>query len=315
MNAAPAPSAPGPAAALPAAGAGAPLVSVCVCTFKRHGLLPLLLASLARQTLGLAQFEIVVVDNDAAGSAAGAVAEFGQMHPAVRLTYSVEPVSGLSHARNRTVRMARGQLLAFIDDDEQAEPDWLAELVGTFRKHNADLVLGPVHPIFAPGTPDWVRAVEQRPNPQRFATGQVVPAAVGGCGNALLVAAALGERHSEPFQVRFSRTGGEDGDLFNWLRQRGAHTVWCSSALAGEHIPPERQTLRFYLARSLRYSAVFWREQYQVMRGWKVVFQLLAGLGMAVAFGIAGVLLLVVSWRRAVPLLMVSMRGIGRVRG
>lgn len=172
MSAAPAPSAPGPAAALPAAGAGAPLVSVCVCTFKRHGLLPLLLASLARQTLGLAQFEIVVVDNDAAGSAAGAVAEFGPMHPAVRLTCSVEPVSGLSQARNRTVRMARGQLLAFIDDDEQAETDWLAELVGTFRKHNADLVLGPVHPIFAPGTPDWVRAIEQRPNPQRFATGQ-----------------------------------------------------------------------------------------------------------------------------------------------
>ena len=137
MNAAPAPSAPRPAAALPAAGAGAPLVSVCVGTFKRHGLLPLLLASLARQTLGLAQFEIVVVDNDAAGSAAGAVAEFGQMHPAVRLTYSVEPVSGLSHARNRTVRMARGQLLAFIDDDSRPSPigwpSWWAPFASTTR--------------------------------------------------------------------------------------------------------------------------------------------------------------------------------------
>lgn len=103
-----------------------PAVSVVIPTYRR--------ASLARTLRGLGVqetdlgFEVLVVDNDAAGSAAGIVAEHaGTIDAPVR--HIVEAQSGSAYARNRGIAEATAPVLALLDDDVEPQPGWLAAVV------------------------------------------------------------------------------------------------------------------------------------------------------------------------------------------
>ena len=95
-------------------------LTVVICTRDRPESLALTLASLARQSDS--GFEVVVVDNSRDGTAAPALV--GLQGLTVRCCH--EPVPGLSRARNRGLAEVRSELIAWIDDDEEADPDWIA---------------------------------------------------------------------------------------------------------------------------------------------------------------------------------------------
>ncbi|MFC5316250.1 glycosyltransferase family 2 protein, partial [Azospirillum rugosum] len=136
-----------------------PDISVLVCTFRRTHLLPNLLRRLAAQEhLGSLATEIVVVDNCPDRSAAETVATLAAEIPS--LHYVAEPRPGISNARNTGIRHLRGRLVAFIDDDEQPQPDWLHQLVKTQTETGADAVFGPVLPIFVKPVEDFPRLYE-----------------------------------------------------------------------------------------------------------------------------------------------------------
>ena len=150
-----------------------PHISVCVCTFKRPTRLERLLECLEGQaTDGLFKYSIVVVDNDVLESARSVVEAYaGRL--SVPLAYAVEPRQNIALARNASVRMATGELVAFVDDDEEPSRDWLRVLYEVLVEYGADGVLGPVVPIFAEGAPVWAVKGQlfQRP---AFRTGEVV---------------------------------------------------------------------------------------------------------------------------------------------
>jgi glycosyltransferase involved in cell wall biosynthesis len=105
--------------------------SVVICTRNRAALLDKAIASLRRQTLGL-PFEVVVVDNDSSDRTPALVRQAMPHLPLLR--YVHEPTLGLSHARNRGWREARGQWIAFLDDDAVADVNWLASLHATIGR-------------------------------------------------------------------------------------------------------------------------------------------------------------------------------------
>ncbi|MDY6835115.1 MAG: glycosyltransferase family 2 protein [Chloroflexota bacterium] len=77
--------------------------------------------------------------------------------PPVRVLLN-EGISGLSEARNVGVRAAVGEIIAFVDDDAIAEPDWLANLVNPFQSSNDSIVAvgGKAVPIWPSGErPGW----------------------------------------------------------------------------------------------------------------------------------------------------------------
>lgn len=113
----------GCASALPSAG---PLVSVAVCTRDRTALIGATLASLTRQSY--ANLEILVIDNAPSDDATARLVR--ERFPAMR--YVCEPRKGLNHARNRAFAEAQGAIVAFIDDDAIADPDWARTLVPLF---------------------------------------------------------------------------------------------------------------------------------------------------------------------------------------
>jgi glycosyltransferase involved in cell wall biosynthesis len=60
---------------------------------------------------------------------------------------------GLLESRNRGVELANGDVVAFIDDDAIAKPDWIAGLVETYRRHDAIAAGGRMAPLWVAGKP------------------------------------------------------------------------------------------------------------------------------------------------------------------
>src|SRR6185503_5190541 len=94
-----------------------PTFSVIVPSYERHAHLPRLLACLARQTC--ADFEVILIDQSASRWAVPD--EFSSLD----ILYEHTDLKGTSRARNLGAWLARGDILAFTDDDCQPEPDWL----------------------------------------------------------------------------------------------------------------------------------------------------------------------------------------------
>lgn len=230
------------------ASAARPTTSVCIATFRRPEKLGLLLDDLARQEW--LPDEVVVVDNDLHASAGPVLEARRRTGYPCALVQGLQPRQNISLTRNRTVELARGDWLAFLDDDERVPPDWLRRLMECRAETAADGVLGPVVPLLPATAPAWIRRGAFHDWP-RLPTGTAVPANRLRFGNVLLARDAL-RPHRGPFDPGCGLTGGEDGDLLNRMRLAGARLVWCDEACVTEPIDPSRLRLRWLWLRALR---------------------------------------------------------------
>lgn len=127
-----------------AADAASPVaVSLIICTRNRAESLAKTLEALRHQALpdGL-EWELLVVDNGSTDETAGVVDRAAIGMPHLRSVY--EPRAGLSAARNCGLRHARGQAIAWTDDDVVPAPEWLARLTAPLLRDEADATLGTV---------------------------------------------------------------------------------------------------------------------------------------------------------------------------
>jgi succinoglycan biosynthesis protein ExoM len=225
-----------------------PLISVCVCTYQRPRQLRQLLESLNQQaTKGLFNFSIVVVDNDARQSARSIVKSCAE-RLSVPIAYGVEPRQNIALARNASVAMATGGLVAFVDDDEEPSSDWLRTLYEVLIEYGVDGVIGRVVPRFEEDAPFWAVNgwVFQRPV---FETGEVIHWTAAATNNALVKREVLLELDG-PFRTQFG-AGGEDRDLFRRAIERGRVFVWSAESVCHERVPRERTRVAFQLRRAL----------------------------------------------------------------
>lgn len=225
-----------------------PLVSVCICTYRRPALLKRSLEALSKQsTEGRFTYSVVVADNDCDESARRITSEFSSTS-AVEVTYCVEPEQNIALARNKAVQSASGDYVALIDDDEFPVEDWLAKMLEACSEHRADGVLGPVRPFFDDKPPDWlVRGrLCERPEHQ---TGLVLQWWQTRTGNVLFRREIL-TGIIEPFRREFGN-GGEDQDFFRRMMERGHRFVWCNEAAVYEVVPAERRSRRYFWRRAL----------------------------------------------------------------
>jgi len=103
-------------------------ISVILCTYNRCRSLAKALDSIAASTLpNSVEWEVLVVDNNSSDRTREVVEEFCNRH-AGRFRHLFEPKEGKSRALNAGVRHARGDILAFTDDDVTVEPTWLQNL-------------------------------------------------------------------------------------------------------------------------------------------------------------------------------------------
>lgn len=230
----------------------APHIEVCICTYKRCELLArLLLALQEQQTEGRFTYSILVVDNDALGSASDMVGEFSAKS-GVRTSYHVQPKQNIALARNLAVEKASGDYIAFIDDDEFPIKSWLLTLYTNCVERNVDGVLGPVKPHFDVTPPAWV-VKGKFYDRASYPTGMVIDWRKGRTGNVLL------RKHvfnglEQPFNPEFRN--GEDQEFFHRVIDRGLVFIWCEEAVAYEVVPPIRWKRSFMLRRALLRGAM-----------------------------------------------------------
>jgi glycosyltransferase involved in cell wall biosynthesis len=131
-----------------------PAISTVICTYNRCALLREALSSLTAQSLPSSQFEVIVVDDGSTDATRAVAAEFADKLP---LTVITQTNSGLSAARNAGWRAARAPLVAYLDDDARAAPDWLERILAAFAAApEAAVVGGPVHPRWEKPRPAWL---------------------------------------------------------------------------------------------------------------------------------------------------------------
>ncbi len=244
-------------------------ISVCICTYHRPALLTRLLQELEKQDTGdLFTYSVVVVDNDAQQSAKATAAEFAKR---LELVYCVEPERNIAAVRNTAVRQAQGDFIAFIDDDEYPEKDWLLQLFKTCTEHNVAGVLGPVEPYFEEASKARILDVRIFVRP-RHETGHDIDWTGCRTGNVLIRRSILAGV-AEPFDRKFG-TGGEDMDFFRRMSEQKHVFIWCDEAVAHELVPKERQTRRYLLRRAFYRGQVSLK--YPTDRLQKVVKSLIA---------------------------------------
>jgi glycosyltransferase involved in cell wall biosynthesis len=229
-----------------------PSVCLCVPTFRRPEGLRKLLAHVERLTYA-GVLAVIVVDNDADGRDGATVVD--EMTPTFRfpLTCIVEPRRGHTYAYNRAFQAAcrttpAPDYVAVLDDDEYPEPHWLGEMINVAQTYNADIVGGPVFPVF--DDPDHWLAKSGLYAPARNQTGPV--AMVYGAGNMLIKRGVLEQYLDEPFLHAFAFTGGSDYDFFWRCRNDGRSFAWADDATVRETMPPSRTSVGYLLRRKFR---------------------------------------------------------------
>lgn len=283
------------------------LVSVLIPTFRRpDSFLRAARSVLAQQ--GVRDFELIAVDNSPEGSAFAAFAQI-ESEATIPFRWTHAPTPGVSQARNAALALAHGDLVAWLDDDEEAAPGWLAALVATRRETGAQSVFGPVtaraqtHNAQA----QFAERIYSRTGPAQ--SGLI--ADTYGIGNSLQPRSLFGGR--APFDTSADQSGGEDDLLFASLREAGAMFAWAADAEVIEHLGAERTRLAHGLKRAFAYgqgpSETAWAERnYGALARHMVI-----GAGQALVFGAASAIVLAGSTPHALKLLDRAVRGAGKV--
>jgi succinoglycan biosynthesis protein ExoM len=234
-------------------------LTIAIPTYRRPAMLGQCIDSLLPQIED--GVEILVVDNDPAGSAKDQVESYG--HAALRFAHEARP--GVVQARNRAVADSRGAYLAFIDDDEIARSGWIAALL-----RHAEMGLaasfGMVVPKYlgsvAPGLQTLLDDLYTR-DLKRPADADISGNWIHvGTGNSLFQK-QICFTTPDPFAAKLNGTGGEDVWLVKSLVERGIRIHWNPAAVVEEQIPPDRSTLAYVRERKFRHG----QQRIIMMRG------------------------------------------------
>jgi glucosyl-dolichyl phosphate glucuronosyltransferase len=131
-------------------------ISVILCTYNRCCSLAKALESAAAMKLsGSWEWEMLVVDNNSSDRTREVVEEVSARYPG-RLRYLFEPRQGKSHALNAGIREARGEILAFMDDDVVVEQTWLHNLTANLYDSHWAGAAGRIRPQRNFTVPRWL---------------------------------------------------------------------------------------------------------------------------------------------------------------
>jgi glycosyltransferase involved in cell wall biosynthesis len=256
-----------------------PQVSVVIPTYRHRDYVLLTLESVWAQSFS--DFEVIVVND---GSPDDTASLLSPLADAGRIQYIEQANGGQAAARNRGIAVARGELIALLDDDDLWPPDKLEWQVHALHDNpQAVVVYGSAVCVDASGTPVIPRNAEGQPItlPWEAPTGDVYTKFVErnwilSPGQCLIRRSALGEGAHLPFDPDPALRGCDDWDLWLHLAERGPFLFQERESLryrfhAGnasrDMLQMHRATLRVYRKRlALRAAALKGQEYSAALR-------------------------------------------------
>jgi succinoglycan biosynthesis protein ExoM len=206
---------------------------------------------LAQQGIAPSEIEIIVADDDPSLSAQEVVRDLATT-ALIPVRYVECAARNISICRNTCLKNSKGDWIAFIDDDQVAEPTWLQRMLSAADEFGADAVKSYVRGVCPLATPDWIRAGA----PYTYDYGET--------GTEIRFAHTCGIlfRRDFPgarellFDATLGRTGGEDSEFFLRFRELGGKIISCRSAVASEIVSMERVTPRYLQRRCRRHGHI-----------------------------------------------------------
>lgn len=217
-------------------------VTVCICTFRRRSIFQAVSSVAHQQQAEQYLSRIVVIDNDDHDGLRAEMEAFAIQLP-VRLDYIHAPRKNISIARNAALDAVETRYLAFIDDDEEAQPDWLKTLFG--QRNEAHVIVGSSQAIYDERLQQWVERCDFHSNlpnkdPSNAHTSNV------------LIDMNFVQDTNMRFLEELGLTGGEDTVFFRSLAHAGARFAAAPEAVVIEGVPANRANMRWVLRRMYR---------------------------------------------------------------
>lgn len=113
------------------------MISVIMLTYNREALVGRAIESILNQTNR--EFELIVVDNGSTDKSGQIADNYGAKDPRVRVIHRGR--GNIGSGRNAGLDAARGEYIAFIDDDDYTEPGYLEHLRSLIEKYGADIAV------------------------------------------------------------------------------------------------------------------------------------------------------------------------------
>lgn len=214
----------------------------------------MVLNSLLKQSLPAEEYEVLVVDNNSPDNTAEIISSYRKNNPNFPLHYFMEINQGISHARNRGVNEAKGDIIVFLDDDETVDPTFLHDIKAFFLQYpDAGISAGPVVPIFEVAPPKWLSKYISRAITGFYNKGNSIkklpPKDYPGTGHACFrkdLFIKYGAFNTELGRKGNSLMGAEDKDFFLRLITGNENCYYVPGAKIYHHIPAEKLTDTFF---------------------------------------------------------------------
>ncbi len=253
----------------------APEITIVVCTYNRSGMLRDALRSLyALRTADEFTYEVLVVDNNSSDNTP-AIIEQAARESSATLGGVRETRPGVAAARNRGVREARGSWIAFFDDDQIAEHDWLYELRRGADEHRCRIVGGAVHLLLPNGcerdldpTCRMLLGESKWSNVPQPYNHRLNP----GAGNLLVERTVFDEVGL--FNEALRR--GEDTDLYRRTRAAGMAAWYLPTAIIQHMTPDERLADEYLLKLSRKMGELLAQHEWDTLGTLRAAFYWLA---------------------------------------
>lgn len=216
---------------------------------------------------------VLVVENDEIARSREVVDGFADT---LAIRHVLEPRPGIPAARNRAVEEALAEdpdWIAFVDDDEFVDPDWLRAYERAMADYPDAVLTGPRRRVYPADTPFWLPpelGVYGYPDRARIETTYTA--------NTFAPAAVFrSDGHGLRFDEAFQFTGGSDSDLFGRYTAAGGTIVWVADAIVSEDVPAARLSFGWNFT---RYARLANNRAFQVLKQ--------AGRGAQMRHGLAG---------------------------
>lgn len=230
------------------------MLTAIICTYNRAKYIGPLLESIAANDLPKAEYEILLVDNNCTDNTREISETFAEAHPEVSFRYTTEPEQGLSAARNRGIKEAKGDIIVYIDDDALVDPHYLRDYAEWFSAHPDTMACGgPIIPLYETQEPEWMspytRALltawmDYGDTPREYPQGRFP-----GGGNAAYrksVFEKVGYFNTELGRKGDSLMGAEEKDIFDKMHALGMQILYLPTPVLHHIIPQKKLEKDFF---------------------------------------------------------------------
>lgn len=231
-----------------------PFITVALCTHNHADRLVRTLADLAKLRPPSSPWEFLVIDNASTDATPTLLASSDWRRSGMDIRIVREEMLGLSNARNRALREARGEYIVFMDDDETPDPAWLTAYEEAMLEHRPDALGGRIDVFFEDGErPGWLRDEllgflgKLHHGEGRWLTERTTPIFGGNFAFRRGVFERIGKFDARLGRQGAANIGGEDTEIYRRLLGHECKVRWVPQAIIHHRIQTPKLRRNYFL--------------------------------------------------------------------